>query len=66
MNPKDNGNDGPFPKSVFPDSVFPRRVFPWMGGDEEEQDDEGQDQMEKTKKTGSDERYHVYQDLPGT
>ena len=37
MRPKDN--DGPFPKSVFPTNVFPRRIFPWIGGDDDEPDD---------------------------
>lgn len=39
MRPRDDEDDGPFPKRVFPTSVFPRRIFPWMGGEDDTEDD---------------------------
>lgn len=39
LKPRDDKNDGPFPKSVFPTNVFPRRIFPWMGGDNDDDDE---------------------------
>ncbi len=38
MRPRNDENDGPFPKRVFPTSIFPRRIFPRMGGDDTEDD----------------------------
>lgn len=37
-NPKDK-DDGPFPASTFPKEIFPRRIFPWMGGDDDEENE---------------------------
>lgn len=40
--PEDRDDEGPFPSRIFPKEVFPRRIFPWMGGNDDEDDENNQ------------------------
>lgn len=37
---EEKSDEGPFPSRIFPKDVFPRRIFPWMGGNDDDGDDD--------------------------
>lgn len=43
--PENKDDGGPFPERIFPKEIFPRSIFPWMGGNDDE--DENDEREEK-------------------
>lgn len=44
-------DEGPFPNSVFSTSVFARRIFPWMGGEDDDDEQEDYSKSEQLPET---------------